>query len=141
MFPQTLFFPPVDPNCPCPPTPIQGQLVFGGAITYHIPATPANNLDPDPGLGTTSILNLTTAVASVVTGLGAQPDGALLWVTNLDPTPDTITLSHADVLSSAANRLYLPGGVDLVLAQYESALLRYDATLNGGVGGWLALAS
>lgn len=138
MFPQTMFFPPVDPNCPCPPTPVPGALLLTGEYTFHIPATPQNNFNPDGELPGISTLLLTAAADSVITGMPGV-DGQLLFIWNIDPTPDTITLSHADVLSAAANRFYLPGAVDLVLGQYDGVLLRYSASINGGVGGWLTI--
>lgn len=138
MLPQTMFFVAANPECPCPPTIVGGGLILGTQITYHV-AGDTNNITI-AGLDDVAVLLLTSAGNVTITGLDAPAnDGQMLYIWNVDPTPDTITLSHADVLSLAANRFYLPGAVDLVLGQYDGVLLRYTQSLNGGVGGWLAL--
>lgn len=122
----------------CPPTLVGGSLVLQSDTTYNI-AGDTNNLSI-ANLDAFSVLLLTTTGNVTVTGLLAQAqDGTVLFVWNVDQTPNTITLSHADVLSSAANRFYLPGGVDLVLGQYDGVVLRYTQSLNSGAGGWLAI--
>lgn len=139
MFPQTMFFPPVDPNCPCPPVVIGGALVLDNSVTHNLTNATQNNFT-FTDIDQTNRLLLTTQgdLDVVMTGMAAQVDGFTIFVWNVDQTPNTITLSHADALSLAANRFYLPGAVDLVLGQYDGVLLTYTQSLNGGVGGWLA---
>lgn len=138
MLPQTMFGVIQSRECDCPPTVVGGGLVLGAQITNNI-AGNTNNLTV-VGLDAASVLLLTSTGDVTITGLAAPAnDGQVVYVWNVDQTPNTITLSHADVLSSAANRFYLPGAVDLVLGQYDGVLLRYTQSLNGGVGGWLAI--
>jgi len=135
------FFPPgLAEPCVCPPTVLGGPLVFNNTSTQNLTVASTNNYT-FTNLSSTNRLLLTTQadLDAVLTGLAAQVDGFTLFVWNIDQTPNTITLSHADVLSAAANRFYLPGAVDLVLGQYDGVILQYATALNGGAGGWLAL--
>lgn len=138
MFPQTMFFVAANPECPCPPTIFGAGVVLGSQITNNI-AGNTNNLTI-VGINDTAKLLLTSTGDVTITGLAAPAnDGQMLYIWNVDQTPNTITLSHADVLSLAANRFYLPGAIDLVLGQYDGVMLSYTQSLNGGVGGWLAI--
>lgn len=131
-----------NPNCPCPPTVIDNGLVLGGESDQVLTSATTNNFT-FTGLANTAKLLLTTQgdLDAVLTGIDTTglPDGFMLWVQNVDSTPNTITLSHADVLSLAPNRFYLPGENDLVLAQNAGTWLSKTDSLNGGVGGWLAI--
>jgi hypothetical protein len=58
-----------------------------------------------------------------LTGLAGGSEGRVIMLWNT--SANNITLKH-DVTSTAANRFYLPGAADLILAQYSGVLLIYD---------------
>ncbi len=105
---------------------------FLGAIRYDATISPtalsANTDNWSPtGLSSARNVRVDASGAYNLTGISAQPDGAELWLINV--SANAITLKH-DQTSTAANRFYLPGSVDLVLNQYASVLIRYDATFS-----------
>lgn len=141
-----LMFPPgLAEPCVCPPIVANGQFVLGGGDGQSVQnlTLATNNNYTFTGLANTSVLLLTTQgnLNVSLTGLATAglPNGFMLWVQNIDQTPNLFTLEHADAGSLAANRFYLPGAVDLVLAQYAGTWLRKTDVLNAGAGGWLAI--
>ena len=65
---------------------------------------------------------------STLTGIdaGSAQDGDTFELTNI--SANTVTLSHEDTGSSAANRFAIPGNLNYVLTEGESVRIRYDST-------------
>lgn len=77
-------------------------------------------------LAVANVLRATTdAAGSTLTGLVPPAAGRLLALFNLGPA--TLTLAH-DAGSTAVNRFFLPGAVDLALGIHAGVRLWYDAT-------------
>jgi hypothetical protein len=61
---------------------------------------------------------------SVMTGLGAAPDHFLMTLVNQSAT-DSVSFTHLDPASQAANQFSCPGGLVATLAPLAVSLLRY----------------
>ena len=86
-----------------------------------------NDYDP-PGFGNTDKLNVVmTGGNQTITGFAAPVSGETprKLILNKDIT-DTLTITHDDVGSSSANRVFTPDGESLVLQPGRSAILDYD---------------
>lgn len=79
------------------------------------------------GAVNTARLSLSALNGETLTGMVPTADGQLVFIQNVDTT-GVLTLAH-DSTSTAANRFYLPGGVDYGIQLNGGALVRYDATL------------
>jgi hypothetical protein len=87
-----------------------------------------NNNDYNPtSLSSSSVLRLTAASGAILTGLAGGALGRMVLLINVD-TVDSITISHADTASTAANRFFCPSAVSVVLPIHGSAMLWYDST-------------
>jgi hypothetical protein len=71
-----------------------------------------------------------TGIESTPAGLPAYGDGDRILLTN---GGSGLTISHAHASSSVGNKIYCPGGTNVVLAQYGSAELIKHA----GAGAWM----
>lgn len=94
-----------------------------------------NNYNPT-GLSTTARLVITSDAARDITGIAAQADGFLLWLTNNGSF--TITLKSLSGSSSSGNQFATANNADVAIRTNGSVLLQYDAAL-GGVGFWTVL--
>lgn len=93
----------------------------------------ANQNDYAPtGLGTASILKLSSDAARSITGLAAGGEGCVVSLINTGS--QTINLLDESASSSAANRFTLGG--DVAIGAKQAILLRYDSTASR----WYALA-
>jgi hypothetical protein len=82
-----------------------------------------NNYAPI-GFATADILRITASSAFSITGIIAETTNTRKKLINIGS--NTITLTHQDVLSTAANRIIVPGGSSLALLADESADIFYD---------------
>ena len=112
---------------------IAGTFGLAGDITPAQITANQDNYNPT-GLDGASVLRLSTSASYNLTGIQGGADGRLLIVANVGA--NNLVLVH-DATSTAANRLSLPGAMNLTLLPTESALLRYDATLSR----WVAISS
>lgn len=112
---------------------IAGTFGLAGDITPAQITANQDNYNPT-GLGGASVLRLSTSASYNLTGIQGGAGGRLLIVANVGA--NNLVLVH-DATSTAANRLSLPGAMNLTLLPTESALLRYDATLSR----WVAISS
>jgi hypothetical protein len=86
--------------------------------------------DGDPGYYTI-VKCVLTGSDRTLTGLvdGAGQEGAggrIITLVNASASALTLTLTHEDNSSDAANRLLLPRGLPIAVAQYMSLTLWYD---------------
>ena len=102
---------------------------FSGDITPSTLAASQNDYNPT-GLSTATVLRLTSAaLGSTITGLAGGVDGRIVVLYNLaTAATDVITLSHEDVLSSAANRFDLATAANRTISERGTAILIYDGT-------------
>lgn len=101
---------------------------YNTLIPQTISVTQNNLAVPSPGLRITATANLN------ITGIVAATTGTILLLFNVGP--GDISLRDQDAGSLAPNRLYLPNNVNYPLENMGSIYIRYDAALNGGIGGW-----
>ena len=108
---------------------VPGVVILSGILAPAAFAVAQHNYGP-AGLSTARVVNLSATVAADVTGFSAgQVDGRLLTLRNVSASGVTITLKHDNALSTAANRMLLPGAADLLLPLFESVTLIYDAAV------------
>lgn len=88
----------------------------------------ANGVNSNISVGTFSHIRITGPTAAFsITGIAGGVNGKI--ITLINTTTQTLSLSH-DVTSTAANRIYTPGGTTLDIAgQYKSVTLMYNSTL------------
>jgi len=111
-------------NAAAPPS--GSVIAFGPAATFVTVAGDNNDVTPAPVISTINRIKFNTAAgAATVTGIAAGSDGQGLLVTNTGANDLTLAVENAG--SAAVNRLYGIG--DLVMPQFNSQLLVYDATL------------
>lgn len=103
-----------------------GAFAFLGDITPTALAGSVNDYAPT-GLSGAAVIRQDASIASTITGLTGGTDGRLLIVSNISTT-NTITLTQNDAASAAANRFFLPGGVDKILQPRDRCVLLYDTT-------------
>jgi len=119
---------------------VSGRATFsggvGGALSYTSISPAAlstgnnNNYNPT-GLSTSVIIRFTNASggAPVVTGIAAPSapsDGRILIIYN--ETGDTVTFTHNDSNSLAANRLFNPSLASLTMITHVAFTFLYDGT-------------
>lgn len=103
-----------------------GTFALLGDITPTALSGSVNDYAPT-GLSGASVIRQDASTTSTITGLTGGTDGRLLVVSNISTT-NTITLTQNDAASAAANRLFLPGGVDKILQPRDRCVLLYDTT-------------
>lgn len=114
----------VSGNASAPPA--GAVIAFGPATTFVAVAGNNDDVTPVPAVSSINRLKVdTTAGAATFTGLLAGADGQAVLITNT--TANDLTLAVENAGSAAANRFYGIG--DLVMPQFNSQLLIYDATL------------
>jgi len=99
------------------------------------PAALAGNVnDYNPtSLSVASVIRQATGggVNRNITGLAGGADGRVVVLMNLsDVAAETITLTHEDAASAAANRFHLPDLANRVIARSSSVTLWYDSTIS-----------
>lgn len=101
------------------------QVLFGGVIS---PAQiTANQNDYTPaGIGSASVLRISSDASRDITGIGGGYAGMILIVENVGT--NLIVLNHEDVLSTAANRFSMPDSNNFTLRDGWSAIFLYDGT-------------
>lgn len=107
-----------------------GQLALTGNLAFTSDISPAQlvaNTDnwAPTGIGTASVVRASTDASRNLTGIAGGADGRVLYVCNIGGF--NLVLKH-DVTSTAANRFYCPGSVDLTLTPNSTADLLYDST-------------
>lgn len=81
------------------------------------------------GLSSCNVIRQDMSAAGAVSGLAAQTDGTLIYLTNIATSAlNTLTLTHDDAASTAANRFYLPDNASLVIPSNGGVWLWYDGT-------------
>ena len=98
----------------------------GTVIRPSISGT-VNNWNPTGLLPGVTVLADLGGANRTITGIAAQADGALLFIMSQSST-NTITLSHLDAGSNAANQFRCPAGVNYVIGNKAGVTLVYDAT-------------
>lgn len=103
------------------------DIALSGDISHTLGA--GNNNDNAPtGLSTASTIRYTpNSAGSTLTGLTGGADGRVLLLLNIG-TVASITITHQDTNSTAANRFVTPDGLPLVLGPTASAMIQYDST-------------
>ncbi|MDP4198460.1 MAG: hypothetical protein Q8922_01020 [Bacteroidota bacterium] len=106
------------------------------SATVAITASPTNNL----ALGTTgTYFYLNPDAAHDLTGIAGGSNGRMLVLIN--KTANAVTIDH-DATSTAANRFWLPGGENIILATDGTATFIYDGTAGGdGLGRWRMISA
>lgn len=103
---------------------LRGSVRLMSELSVSLGAS-VNNFSP-AGLAGANTMRLTpTAAAVSITGLAGGTSGRIMVVQNMSAAL-TLTLTHEDALSLAANRFVCPGAVALVIPVSGNTLLRYD---------------
>lgn len=106
----------------------KGTTAFRAATGVGAFANGANN-NINPGTGT--LIVAAPGGAFSISGFSGGVDGRLLTIMNGNGGGGTMTLQHNNAGSSAGNKIFCPGGVDLVLnTQWGAAILQY-ASVSG----------
>jgi hypothetical protein len=106
-----------------------------GLITPAALAAGSTNDWNPTGIGQAQVINVTPdAAGSTLTGLVAQAGSRVIVLINQGT--GTLTLTHNDAGSAAANRFFLPSAVSLGIVQNSAVMLWYDAA----AGHWHALS-
>lgn len=98
---------------------------FSPAAVISVLTTGSQNNYAPSGWSTCFGCRLTPSGTLNITGFAAA-GGNLVFVTNLGP--NTITLKHASVSSTATNRIECPGAVDFALTNLKSCWMYYDSS-------------
>lgn len=122
-----------------------GSVLLGDALFVSNSVSPAqitadqNDYAPTSGdfafVWRVNADNNVRKITGAAVGTWAVKDGRLLAIMNVGAT--TVTLTHQDAGSTAANRFYFPGNANCVLNPGGSILLWYDSTL----AAWTVLSS
>lgn len=98
------------------------------ALIHASPAALASgNTNDYTGIGTASVGRLSADVAgSTLTGIVAPADPTYLVIVNI--SANTLTITHQDTNSTAANRFLTATGASLTLTQDDTATFWYDLT-------------
>lgn len=115
-------------GAPLPPSAFVSPVAFTltGKITPAALAANTNNYAP-AGLDVSSVVRLSSAIGGVnLTGITGGTDGRLLMLQNVGA--NTVTITHEDALSTAANRFSLRGAASMVLTASKSVTIQYDGT-------------
>lgn len=126
------------------------QTTSGGTVTFSSVTTQAFALTPaitpaalgsvtvpdynPAGLATTTRIRQAGALATTISGLVAQSDGAIRVFENIGT--DDLFFAHENGGSTAANRFSLPGSTGQQIAPNGTIWFVYDATLSR----WVAFA-
>lgn len=104
-----------------------GAVTFSGAATpTALGAGPTANYAPT-GFSTVHTLRQDMSAAGVVSGLAGGAAGRMIQLLNISGTGgNTLTLTHEDAASTAANRFVLPGNANLVIPNNSGVWLWYD---------------
>lgn len=90
-------------------------------------ALAAGNNNDYAGIGNSSFARLSAdAAGSTLTGITAGASGRVIIIVNV--SANTLTISHADANSAAANQFLSTTGANLTLTQDDIAICIYDAT-------------
>jgi hypothetical protein len=98
------------------------KLRLSGVESYTL----ESNTDDYPAGNVTTILAVASGVDRDLTGIANGSEGRIITLFNTGaPGGFNIVLKH-DLISTAANRFYLPNAADLVVTPGESVILWYD---------------
>jgi hypothetical protein len=116
-------------------------LSSGGSLAFTNSSPSAYAADQnDLVLTGSAFQRLSGSAARNITGVapptgGSHVDGRMIRLVNVGSF--NLTLKHNSTSSTAANRFYCLGAVDIVIAAGDYAELMYDGTNNGsGAAGW-----
>ncbi len=105
---------------------VPGQLRIGGILTPGATGgTQLDNYNPT-GFANACWIRIDVNFLTTFTGIIAQPDGTVIWITNIGV--NQLAYVHESTDSTAANRFLLPGGVNWFLPPNCSYQMIYDAT-------------
>lgn len=106
-----------------------GAVIHSGVISpAALGAGPTADYAPT-GLSTCNTIRQDMSAAGVVSGLIAQANGRRIRLFNISGTAlNTLTLTHNDGASAAANRFLLPANSSLIIPCNSGVDLAYDGT-------------
>lgn len=112
------------------------RSLFGSVISPSQLVANTDNWSPT-GLSTAGVIRVDLSADHNLTGIVAPASTQRILLVNI--SAHTLTLKH-DATSTAANRFYLPGDVDMALSADTAVVLWYDPTslrwrVAGGAGG------
>ena len=114
-------------------TTLSGAITIGGTTTalsgVISPASLGSSQNDwaPAGIATANVVRVTLSAFISITGINAtQGAGRLLWLSNL--SNQNLTITHEDVLSTAANRFNLANSANIVLTQYQGVMFWYDGS-------------
>ena len=111
-------------------TPVTLLDVNGDQSLREVSVALGANQNNYAGLNNFSNAQISATIANIdITGLTGGQDGLLMFVENAGAS-NTVTLTHEDAASTAANRFYNPNATDLVLEPGYSALYKYSTSRN-----------
>ena len=111
---------------------IQKRLFKTGECTPSAISTDQDDYTLDDGC---TIFKLSASTPVTISGFTGGSKGREIVVTNVGS--NSITLTHEDDGSTAANRMLIPGHGQVVMEQYSTVNLRYDNSLSR----WLVMSS
>ena len=103
---------------------LAGPRLMTGVISPTQLTGNTDNWNPT-GLATANVIRMDVDAPRTITGIVAQASGTILILYN--KTNFTITLAH-DATSTAANRFYCTGNVDMGILAHGTVEARYDGT-------------
>lgn len=111
---------------------INGDVAWREGTAVALANGANNNIAP----GTTSYIRITGPTAAFsITGITGGVNGKIMTLINT--TAQTMTISHQNAGSVAANRVFAPNASNLALeGQYSTVTLQYNSTL----GGWVVVS-
>jgi hypothetical protein len=105
---------------------VPGQLKLGGILTPAATGgTQLDNYNPT-GFVNAAWVRLNVDFLTTFTGIAAQPDGTIVWFTNIGVNQLVFVNESTD--STAANRFTMPGGVIWFLPPGGTFQMIYDGT-------------
>lgn len=103
-------------------------LRLSGNISPAALAASQNDYNPT-SLSTSSVIRQDAAAAVNITGLAGGADGRVIQIINISTTAaNTITLTHENIASLAANRFNFRSASNIVIPARGSVTLIYDST-------------
>lgn len=102
---------------------MRGSTSFSGTLSPAAIAANTNNYNP-AGLSTANVLILNATGPFNITGMVPPRSFCYLIVINISAS--TLTFTHEDGASTAANRFVLSGGANMALARTGGIVLYYD---------------
>jgi hypothetical protein len=110
------------------------SVAYPGDITPSAITLDLDNYNPS-GLADAGVLRLDVQSAVSMSGLSGGADGRVIVIYNVGTS--TLSILHNNVLSSSANRFFLPEATTMLLPEDRGAQFMYDATQSR----WICIGS